>query len=86
MREQRVGPEETRRQQHQKVGSHQQPAEAERDLPPRHCHTTLKRAIIAVGSAFGLVGTVLVLTIWVYATCLVLFLGAEFCKVWAQRK
>jgi membrane protein len=39
----------------------------------------------AVGSAFGLVGTVLVLTIWVYATCLVVFLGAEFCKVWARR-
>ena len=39
----------------------------------------------AVGSAYGLVGTVLVLTIWVYATCLVIFLGAEFCKVWAHR-
>jgi membrane protein len=39
----------------------------------------------AVGSTYGLVGTVLVLTIWVYATCLVVFLGAEFCKVWARR-
>jgi membrane protein len=42
-------------------------------------------AEFAVGSAFGLVGTVLVLTIWVYATCLVVFLGAEFCKVWTHR-
>jgi membrane protein len=42
-------------------------------------------AEFAVGSAYGLVGTVLVLTIWVYATCLVVFLGAEFCKVWTQR-
>jgi membrane protein len=42
-------------------------------------------AEFAVGSAYGLVGTVLVLTIWVYATCLVVFLGAEFCKVWAHR-
>ena len=41
-------------------------------------------AEFAVGSAFGLVGTVLVLTVWVYATCLVVFLGAEFCKVWAH--
>jgi membrane protein len=39
----------------------------------------------AVGTAYGLVGTVLVLTIWVYATCLVVFLGAEFCKVWTHR-
>ena len=42
-------------------------------------------AEFAVGSAYGLIGTVLVLTIWVYATCLVVFLGAEFCKVWTQR-
>ena len=39
-----------------------------------------------MGSAYGLVGTVLVLTIWVYATCLVVFLGAEFCKVWTQQE
>jgi membrane protein len=39
----------------------------------------------AVGSAYGVVGTVLVLTIWVYATCLVVLLGAEFCKVWTHR-
>jgi membrane protein len=39
----------------------------------------------AVGSTYGLVGTVVVMMIWVYATCLVVFLGAEFCKVWAHR-
>jgi membrane protein len=30
---------------------------------------------------YGLIGSILVITIWVYTMCQVLFLGAEFCKV-----
>jgi|GEM_PF-1509962 len=30
---------------------------------------------------YGIVGSILVITIWVYTMCQVLFLGAEFCKV-----
>ncbi len=31
---------------------------------------------------YGIVGSILVITIWVYTLCQVLFLGAEFCKVY----
>ncbi|MGB8252345.1 MAG: YhjD/YihY/BrkB family envelope integrity protein, partial [Anaerolineaceae bacterium] len=30
---------------------------------------------------YGIVGSILVITIWVYTICQILFLGAEFCKV-----
>jgi membrane protein len=30
---------------------------------------------------YGIIGSILVITIWVYTMCQVLFLGAEFCKV-----
>ena len=30
---------------------------------------------------YGIVGSILVITIWVYTLCQILFLGAEFCKV-----
>lgn len=33
---------------------------------------------------YGIVGSILVITIWVYTMCQVLFLGAEFCKVHNQ--
>jgi membrane protein len=33
---------------------------------------------------YGLIGSILVITIWVYTLCQVLFLGAEFCKVFGR--
>jgi membrane protein len=33
---------------------------------------------------YGLIGSILVVTIWVYTLCQVLFLGAEFCKVYGR--
>jgi membrane protein len=33
---------------------------------------------------YGLIGSILVITIWVYTMCQVLFLGAEFCKVYGR--
>jgi len=33
---------------------------------------------------YGLIGSILVITIWVYTMCTVLFLGAEFCKVYGR--
>jgi membrane protein len=33
---------------------------------------------------YGLIGSILIITIWVYTMCQVLFLGAEFCKVYGR--
>jgi membrane protein len=38
-----------------------------------------------VGSAYGAAGSVVVLVVWVYSSAQVLFLGAEFTKVYANR-
>jgi membrane protein len=39
----------------------------------------------SVGSAYGAAGSLLVLLVWVYYSCLILFIGAEFTQVWAKR-
>lgn len=36
---------------------------------------------IRTSIVYGIVGSILVITIWVYTMCQILFLGAEFCKV-----
>lgn len=33
---------------------------------------------------YGIIGSILVITVWVYTMCQILFLGAEFCKVYSQ--
>jgi len=33
---------------------------------------------------YGIIGSILVITIWVFTMCQVLFLGAEFCKVYGK--
>jgi membrane protein len=38
------------------------------------------------GSAFGAAGSLAVIMIWVYASAMVVFLGAEFTQVWARQR
>jgi membrane protein len=38
------------------------------------------------GSAYGAAGSLAVILIWIYASALVLFMGAEFTQVWARRR
>lgn len=42
--------------------------------------------VAGVGSAYGAAGSLLVLLVWVYYSCIILFLGAEFTQVWAKRQ
>jgi membrane protein len=39
-----------------------------------------------VGSAYGAAGSLVVVLVWVYYSSLILFLGAEFTKVWADER
>ncbi len=39
---------------------------------------------IRTSLVYGIIGSILVITIWVYTMCQVLFLGAEFCKVYGK--
>lgn len=39
-----------------------------------------------VGSAYGAAGSLVILLLWVYYSCLILFLGAEFTQVIARRR
>jgi membrane protein len=38
------------------------------------------------GSAYGAAGSLAVILIWIYASAMVLFMGAEFTQVWARRR
>jgi len=38
------------------------------------------------GSVYGAAGSVIIILLWVYYTCLILFFGAEFSKNWALMK
>jgi membrane protein len=38
-----------------------------------------------VGSAYGAAGSVIVIMVWIYYSALILFFGAEFTQVWANR-
>lgn len=38
------------------------------------------------GSAFGAAGALAIILVWVYMCAMILFLGAEFTQVWAQRR
>jgi membrane protein len=53
---------------------------------------TLGKALIGLylgrqnpGSAYGVAGSLAVVLIWVYYTSMIIFLGAEFTRLWAQR-
>lgn len=37
------------------------------------------------GSAYGAAGTIILMLIWIYYSCLILFFGAEFTQVYARR-
>jgi membrane protein len=37
-----------------------------------------------LGSTYGAAGSMVVLLVWVYYSCTLLFLGAEFTQAWAQ--
>lgn len=39
----------------------------------------------SVGSSFGAAGSLVILLLWVYYSAQILFLGAEFTQVWANR-
>jgi membrane protein len=38
------------------------------------------------GSAYGAAGSLAVILVWIYASAMVLFMGAEFTQVWARRR
>jgi len=40
----------------------------------------------SVGSAYGAVGSLVVLLVWVYYSALIVFFGAEFTHAWAMRQ
>jgi membrane protein len=40
----------------------------------------------AIGSAYGAAGSLVVVMLWVYYSAQILFLGAEFTKIWALRR
>lgn len=41
--------------------------------------------VASVGSAYGAAGSLLILLVWVYYSCVILFIGAEFTQVWSKR-
>ena len=38
-----------------------------------------------VGSAYGVAGSLIIILVWIYYSALIVFFGAEFTQVWAQR-
>ncbi len=38
------------------------------------------------GEAFGAAGSLAIMLVWIYYSCMILLLGAEFTQVWAERK
>jgi len=47
---------------------------------------TLYAGTLSYASAYGAVGTVLVLMVWIYFSSQILFLGAEFTEVYSRRR
>jgi membrane protein len=41
--------------------------------------------VAGVGSAYGAAGSLMVFLVWVYYSCVIVFLGAEFTQVWSRR-